>query len=282
MSDSKQNEEIPVEAQRIRGPRGFESVGYIKKQKKFFKTLKREVNVAVFGPFGAGKSALITTWATALSRKKRILKGIAPSRANGDHVTKELSKIETEMKVNLLDCWGYSDDNFKPSTVERIMDGYIKPGTNMFDTSAGKKGKGQETAGDTIDAVVLVVDAQDILGFESVLNKLNELIALLLDRQMTPFIALNKIDTVDPDTLRDDLGSVFKSNKVKSRIFAVHQETGLSVNQIFPVKSYSTEWDREEDVEKLALLCLQEAIQSNVDESAFEEEEETSDFEYDN
>jgi G3E family GTPase len=142
----------------------------------------------------------------------------------------------------------------------------------MYDISSGKR---QE--GNAIDAVILVVDAVDFRGHDSILNRLNQFIALLLQRGMTPIIALNKVDTV----LIDDLGSVFNSEAIKSRIHELHQETGIPINQIFPVKSYTFEHDREEDVEKLALLCLQEAIQSNVEEDALGEEEESSDFEYD-
>jgi ribosome biogenesis GTPase A len=275
-----ESESIPREALKLKAPRGFSEKTYIRKLRRYFRNLKKRVNIVVFGPYGAGKSAVITTWATALSNKKRILTGIAPSRNHNYHVTTSLNKIETDTMVTLLDCWGYSDENFKTAQVEKILDGIIKAGTGMHDTAVGKKGKGETSSEDeVVHGAVLVIDAQDFVGFGSVVDKLNELISLLLERGMTPIIALNKIDSVDPE-LEGRLGEVFSSNKVKGRIFAIHQETGLSINQIFPTKSYSDERSREEDVEKLALLCLKEVIQANV-EDAEEEEGEGSDFEYD-
>jgi hypothetical protein len=103
---------------------------------------------------------------------------------------------------------------------------------------------------------------------------------MFLERKMTPFIALNKIGNILSDpVLEDGLGDVFIALEVKQRIYDLHMETGLSVNQIFPVKSYTYEKDREMDVEKLALLCLQEVIQANCDID--DEEDEGCDFEYD-
>jgi hypothetical protein len=89
-------------------------------------------------------------------------------------------------------------------------------------------------------------------------------------------LALNKIDLVDQRLWdsEEGLSNVFKSVEVRKRMHLVHQETGLPINQIFPVKSYDSEMDRDLDVEKLALLCLREVIEANVEVDVSEDEDE--------
>jgi putative ribosome biogenesis GTPase RsgA len=271
--EREEEEEIAPEIKRIRGPRDFRSPTYLKRLQLFFKSLRKTVNVIVLGPYGSGKSSLVTTLATSLSKKDKILKGIAPAMAVSDHVTTALKKIRSG-KVNIYDCWGFSEDNLTDREVERILDGIIKDGTSMHE-AAQRKSKHQVQVSDdeVIHAAILVVDAVDIVGNDSVLKRTNGLIRLLNEKGMTPMIALNKIDLVDQNLIGEGLKNVFKSVKARERMHLVHLETGLSVNQIFPVKSYDSEWDRDPDVEKLALLCLKEVIEANIEDDLSEDDE---------
>jgi GTPase Era involved in 16S rRNA processing len=114
----------------------------------------------------------------------------------------------------------------------------------MFDISSGRRGNlPQTTTKDVVDSVVLVVDAEDIVDNESAMERLKEFIALLLKRQMTPVIALSKVDRIGSGSVIEDLGSAFDADEVKSIIYRIHQGTGLPVNLIFPVKSYTIEFD---------------------------------------
>eukprot|EP00475_Leptophrys_vorax_P038772 TRINITY_DN6907_c0_g1_i1.p1 TRINITY_DN6907_c0_g1~~TRINITY_DN6907_c0_g1_i1.p1 ORF type:complete len:384 (-),score=96.63 TRINITY_DN6907_c0_g1_i1:134-1285(-) len=279
MADYKEDS-MDEELRALETPDGFDTQEFMDDLLLFFKNLRRRVNVVVFGAFGSGKSALLSTMLTALRNQKRILKGIAPNRSDSHHVTTCLRKFEAGM-VNLLDCWGFSDENFAHSQVHHILDGALSDGNSMHDAVQRKPKKSLAGAAasndrecEEVNAVIIVVDAVDFVDNESLIARLNSLIGLLLDRDLVPMIALNKVDKLQLG-VKNNLGQVFRYASVRSRILKISQETGLPVNQVFPVKSYECEYSRKLDIEKLALFCLRETIEANVNCDAVEGETET-------
>eukprot|EP00475_Leptophrys_vorax_P039635 TRINITY_DN718_c0_g1_i1.p1 TRINITY_DN718_c0_g1~~TRINITY_DN718_c0_g1_i1.p1 ORF type:complete len:282 (-),score=63.89 TRINITY_DN718_c0_g1_i1:54-899(-) len=247
-------------------PEDLEKDEFLSDLLQFFKDLKQPVRIVTFGPFGAGKSAFINTAATALSTSKRILK-IAMSRDSSEHVTKSIRYYPCpgpEGNVILVDIPGFSDENYRQNQFEKILDGLLIDGMSPADAAIVSHKKRSGDAPVPIDAVILVVDSVDIVGNTPVIDRFNEIITMLMDRGLVPMIALNKMDKVHQGS-KAALGQVYRDDTVRRRILQVSKETGLPVNQIFPVKSYYNEFKRRSDVEKLVLFCLKETIEANLE-----------------
>jgi G3E family GTPase len=276
LEDEKVDEDIPAAIRRIKGPRMFQSPGYIQELRSFFKSLKRPVNIAVFGNDRHGKSSLVTTWATALSSKRRIKKGLVSINARGVESSGRILRKVKAGKLNFVDCCGFPEGRINDKEVERVLDGPVKDGDSLYELVSNRARHPANVPEDeAIHAVVVVVDAVEIQKDENTMKRVNEMIRLLNERGMIPMIALNKVDLLDDRMFSDRLNGVFKSIKVLKGIHYVHQETGLSSNQIFPVKCYDIEYEREEVLEKLALLCLREVIQTNMNDDDFEDDEDS-------
>eukprot|EP00475_Leptophrys_vorax_P021741 TRINITY_DN2952_c0_g1_i3.p1 TRINITY_DN2952_c0_g1~~TRINITY_DN2952_c0_g1_i3.p1 ORF type:complete len:304 (+),score=69.14 TRINITY_DN2952_c0_g1_i3:126-914(+) len=259
---SAANEDWDDRIEDFEEPEDLERDEFLAELLQFFKDLKRPVHIVTFGPFGAGKSAFINTGVTALSQGKKIVKP-AISFASSEHVTKCV-KYYPSGNVVFVDVPGYSEDNYRHNQFEKILEGVLTHGMGIPQTPVSYKKKAGDAPAVPIDAVILVVDGVDIVGNNAVIQRLNEIITLLMDRGLVPMIALNKMDKVHLGS-KAELGKFYRDVAVRKRILQVSEETGLPINQIFPVKSYHREFNRRADIEKLVLFCLKETIEANLE-----------------
>eukprot|EP00475_Leptophrys_vorax_P028830 TRINITY_DN4196_c0_g2_i1.p1 TRINITY_DN4196_c0_g2~~TRINITY_DN4196_c0_g2_i1.p1 ORF type:complete len:276 (+),score=41.30 TRINITY_DN4196_c0_g2_i1:31-828(+) len=247
----------------IEEPEGFSSDEFLQELLEFFNSLGQPVRIVFFGTRGSGKSSLITTITNALSpaTQVRIEKSVAPARASKECVTKCVKYCSVREHVILVDTPGFSPEDLKDTPFDKVIDGVIGDGMSLTEAVGHKK----KDSPVPVDAVILVVDCMDVIGegWDWINEQLNSLISQLMDRDVVPFIALNKSDRLQRG-LRRDLANVFRHGVVQDRIARLSLDTGLPVNQILPTKSYHCEWTRKPDVERLALFCLKEAIEANV------------------
>eukprot|EP00475_Leptophrys_vorax_P028831 TRINITY_DN4196_c0_g3_i1.p1 TRINITY_DN4196_c0_g3~~TRINITY_DN4196_c0_g3_i1.p1 ORF type:complete len:271 (+),score=41.04 TRINITY_DN4196_c0_g3_i1:20-832(+) len=246
----------------VEEPEEFSSEEFLKKVLDFFHELDQPVRVGFFGTQGSGKSSLITTIANALSPsvQVRIDMSVASARAcNNLRVTKRVKDYSIREQLILVDTPGFSQHDHKEMPFEKVLDGVIRDGMSL------SKDVGPTRRIAPMHAVVLVVDCMDVLGedWDWIKEQLNDLIFLLVDKDVVPFIALNKCDRLQRG-LRGDLANVFRYGVVQDRIARLSLDTGLPVNQILPTKAYHCECTRKPNVERLALFCLKEAIEANT------------------
>jgi signal recognition particle receptor subunit beta len=232
----------------IRAPNAFHSPHYLNDLQAYFDHhLDESINIVIFGEQGSGVSSFANTLGTALLKKEVTLR-FSNSPISGVQVGNltiaRISPTVTEAEEILTEVVRQEEKQRSKHTMELEKE--------SFDSKAEPP----------LDAYVVLVDASKIAD-ERYVKRIGAMVKQpRFGMRIHPVIALNKIDLIDP-LLLESMGKAFESVQVRKAMLAVKEATGLPLRRIIPVKSYDSEWERSEDVEKLALLCLKEAMEVN-------------------
>ncbi|KAG8007048.1 Interferon-induced protein 44 [Nibea albiflora] len=240
------------------------------------KDLKQQ-RILIYGPAGSGKSSFINSVDSVLQHR-------VTNRAAMDAISRESFTIEyrtykiqkgspgTFYPFSFTDIMGIEKDTEKGACVEDIklaMRGHIKDGYKFNPVSKiaedDRKYDKSPTLSDRVHVLVCVVSATtaNILSAETV-TKMREVRLAARDMRIPQLAILTKIDEACPD-VRADIKNAYKSKYLKEKMEELHVALGIPLNCIFPVKSYHSEINTDDDIDTLILSALKQIIHSGED-----------------
>ncbi|RXN02881.1 interferon-induced 44-like protein [Labeo rohita] len=84
-------------------------------------------------------------------------------------------------------------------------------------------------------------------------NKANEL-------EIPQAVVMTRVDEACP-LVKENLRNIYKSKKIQEKLEKCSELTGVSLSQVFPVKSYHKEIDTQEDIDVLILRAFADIVQ---------------------
>ncbi|XP_060597279.1 uncharacterized protein LOC132751161 [Ruditapes philippinarum] len=229
--------------------------------------LKENINVVFIGPVASGKSSLINSYFTTVLN--RITSKAPAGRGLTSHTLHlhQIRAVNQLKNITFYDTMGLEEAAGKGLQTERaqqIAKGEIEPGTKL-----------DKDIVDTVEkkelfqhCIVYVLDGENIkLGLkEDLRKKIAEIKERIKDMPSGPnrVVIVTHTDNVCTE-VKDDITKVFNSAAVYEVIKKVHNVTGVTFGNIFPVKNYVTEQDSVEQVDILLLLALQRIVDFSID-----------------
>ncbi|KAL3875159.1 hypothetical protein ACJMK2_038087, partial [Sinanodonta woodiana] len=118
---------------------------------------------------------------------------------------------------------------------------------------------------DRIHCVVFVLDGSTVDVFsQTILNKIKQVQIRMNKTGLPRVVLLTKIDKLS-ETVQDDVSKVFVSTEVKEAVDKVSQMIGIPRGNVLPIKNYENEICQEDVTSCLALLALDQIINSADD-----------------
>jgi hypothetical protein len=235
-------------------------LGYLRKELKSFSP--HPLNCLVFGPKGAGKSALYNTLIASLSKKSSRSAYLIVA-CSADHVTRSYDRfwvgsfLEEEKKgplwtlpLHFFDTWGTSDEDYHVVKLKNLISGWLCPGTRRDDLWSGLNRPNYDPRTNKIHVVVLVY-SQRFLQYQGA-RELTELVQEVTSAGLKPLLVL----TGDDD-----------SQEMQDRCLRVCSNASLPVSDVFFIRNYTTENFRDYRVDCKALNLLKAIYSRGTDYS---------------
>jgi len=176
-------------------------------------TTHEKANILVFGPAGAGKSALINS---IFSLWYETYTSTASAMDSDDHVTLESAFYQEQQGFAFLDTVGLSDNNYLNSEFNNILNGALPVGFKINESKNMNSAimKTIDTMKDREIHAVIFVIPQGWRGFvksqPDKIKKFREFVQYAARLKLAPLVAVTRYDEVDLSE-RPNLKKEFKS-----------------------------------------------------------------------
>jgi len=237
------------------------------------------LRILFYGQYGAGKSSLIGTFLSAFSRHGEPGNGRASkiiASESDAHVTvglQEHKMMESSglgLSVSLVDLFGFEAWNSQFTHGQKRMIRGILSG-HLQNIERGKENKlvnvkhrTKITLDDEIHCVVLVVSAESKIKADKA-SKLQDVIGMVQDRGIPMVLAMTKCDKLGNDSVqrafRNAPERIYTETSVIQAIQELSNQSGFPEADIYPVKPYNGEQQRDKYVEVMSLIALLEAME---------------------
>lgn len=227
---------------------------------------ERRINILLLGAIGSGKSAIINTLLSAFRETDTIVRDAESFAKATGHVTTKLKHWPMDgSTIMLWDTWGWTPTNYDANVFPRLLDGHL--GSDFAMAEAVAPGKQHYNLSpstlDRVHAVILVVDVNTIRGSPVIADKdkIADFVTHMHARNLRPIIFLNKLDDLD-SSVASAPETVYSSRVATEERLHLRGELGFAINDIFPIKSYTSEMNRKEELENGLLVGLLVAVRT--------------------
>ncbi|EIE25680.1 hypothetical protein COCSUDRAFT_60694 [Coccomyxa subellipsoidea C-169] len=211
-----------------------------------------KVNVLLFGGVGAGKSSLISSVDSLF--KGRISRRAAHGQGTGSY-TRILNKFTFKHTSP-------QDREYQAGELGYILDGNVSHG---FDLSQPIHPQSRDffaypALADRVHCVCFVVPSCSASDQEYT-TRLKQMKKFAMDRGIPTLVFLTKVDEYDPEINTRGVSSIFSSARIAAIMSEVASLSGSGgTKDVFPMKSFSNEYEPTPDVGVLIMRGLQHAL----------------------
>lgn len=218
-----------------------------------------KVNLMLFGNMGAGKSSFLNSSMSALSES--YIQRAAVGSSGNNHTTTTITKnrlIEENPYIYIWDTFGWSAEgkcNYQ-NIFLKILDGQVNNKFNMKECKENSFNSNAQFE-DRVHAIIIPVEVS--VATEDECKVLKEFYQTLCQNNITPIIALTKIDRLEQCNLTKQIeldngcedkwvqdvlnkNTYYKINELEpviSRINLLAKNTGIPKTNIYPVVNYT-------------------------------------------
>ncbi|XP_066482243.1 interferon-induced protein 44-like [Tiliqua scincoides] len=116
---------------------------------------------------------------------------------------------------------------------------------------------------DQIHCVVFIIDGSKVeILPEKLEEKLKDIRRKAIRFGVPQLVLMTKVDEISP-LLEEDVSRVYRSKAVQRQMQLIEGKFGIPLNQIVPVKNYSSELELRNDVDILILLAVRQILRSS-------------------
>ncbi|CAL8237054.1 unnamed protein product [Boreogadus saida] len=234
------------------------------------KDTKKHLRILNYGPAGSGKSSFINS-VDGVCQNRITCPAAASSSGHTFTVAYKTYQIKKEVDgqyypfvfndvMGLESTRGVCEEDIKHAMQGHLKEGYKFNAASALCPSDERYNK-TPNINDKADILVCVVRADiDPMLKEDTLAKMNRITAAARDYEIPQMAILTNIDKACP-LVKESIQNVYKSKHIKMKIEHLHNQLGIPLSNIFPVKNYHEEIDLDGDIDMLILRALRQIIQ---------------------
>ncbi|XP_030577882.1 interferon-induced protein 44-like [Archocentrus centrarchus] len=240
----------------------------------------QQLRILLNGPVGAGKSSFLNSVKSVLQNRiclETPVRGTSHSSCTKKYKTHRIPMGDSDSFFPFVfnDMMGLNASSNRKARqihvkdVKRALKGHVKEGYKFNPECKLSKDDPHynrtPSANDRVDILVFVIDASTVSSMNQETREVIEDIRDEADDMEVPKIVIfTRIDEACPKINRE-IKNVFKSISLKKKIEQFSTDTGISLNCIFPVKNYNSEYDLKTDADALILDTLRHIIERGDD-----------------
>ncbi|CAL8405070.1 unnamed protein product [Boreogadus saida] len=161
---------------------------------------------------------------------------------------------------------GVCEEDIKHAMQGHLEEGYKFNAASAFCPSDERYHK-KPDINDKADILVCVVRANlDRMLKDDALAKMKRITTAARDYGIPQMAILTHIDDACP-LVKESIQNVYKSKYIKTKMEQLHNELGIPLSNIFPVKNYHEEIDLDGDIDMLILRAMRQIIQIAKDQA---------------
>jgi len=229
----------------------------------------KKYNILLFGLSGAGKSSLINSMLTAVS-KSSMSSNQAVAGGSANHVTKTVGCYPLAPNVQLWDVFGLTQQTFQGCELEALLSGKVAPGSSIDQVlGAGGQVNGNPTPAELqlrvqrrIHSLLFVVPQAAIKdpALSSVRELLSKHFSEVSKFGLNPLVVLTKVDELSPDFLSEPNRPREDDHPVESLRTRAAQVLNVSKNKVLCGLNYHHQRRKNFEIDKLNFAILNLAL----------------------
>ncbi|XP_028832526.1 interferon-induced protein 44-like [Denticeps clupeoides] len=230
------------------------------------------LRILLYGPAGSGKSSFITSVAN-IFKQRLTSEALADAVCAGTSFTMKhkTHKIEVSGNSEILpfvfnDVMGLEGGESKgvhPGDIINILKGHIKENYEFHKFPLGDEDEfynRSPSLSDKVHCLVCVLPADQISFIkDDVTKKMREIRERASEMGIPQVVMVTKVDCACP-VVKSDLRKMYHSMTIKEKMQECSNKLGVTMNYIFPVKSYHEEKDVVPEIDVLILDALLKTV----------------------
>jgi len=230
------------------------------------------VNVLLVGEVSAGKSSFFNSVDSVFKGRvmTKALTGVGNQWTAASLTTQYRQyQITTKgkngrIKFRFCDTMGLEggDAGLSPDDMAKIMDGRVR---NQADLANGLQDMANAAEEDKIHCIAFCINAETLNWMaDDIKMKIQSIREKAKKKNLHSVVILTRIDKVCEFTA-DNCSKAFHSAAVQEKVIEASEATGITLNQTFPVRNYTAEWECILDNDLLILRAFRQILRNAED-----------------